>query len=125
MKNRAMVDRISGGKVGYVHVARMVWNDFIKFEEEIYARGAGKDGLIIDVRNNGSRSDKGDIGTTRAMRVATFAVNMPGSSIRATRCPPAEWPVNTSGPSVCAAIAVTAAAIWLVIPAIDMSGHKL
>ena len=31
----------------------MAWNEFIKFEEEIYARGAGKQGLIIDVRNNG------------------------------------------------------------------------
>jgi tricorn protease len=31
----------------------MQWNEFIKFEEEIYAEGAGKDGLIIDVRNNG------------------------------------------------------------------------
>ena len=52
-KNRAMIDKLSGGKIGYVYVPRMHWNEFIKFEEEIYARGAGKDGLIIDVRNNG------------------------------------------------------------------------
>jgi tricorn protease len=52
-KNRAMIDKLSGGKIGYVYVPRMQWNEFIKFEEEIYARGAGKDGLIIDVRNNG------------------------------------------------------------------------
>lgn len=51
--NRALVDRLSGGKIGYVFVERMGWNEFIKFEEEIYARGAGKEGLIIDVRNNG------------------------------------------------------------------------
>ncbi|MCG8602781.1 MAG: S41 family peptidase [Verrucomicrobiales bacterium] len=52
-KSRALVDKLSGGKIGYVHVSRMHWNEFIKFEEEIYARGVGKDGLIIDVRNNG------------------------------------------------------------------------
>ena len=52
-KNQAMIDKLSGGKIGYVYVPRMQWNEFIKFEEEIYARGAGKDGLIIDVRNNG------------------------------------------------------------------------
>lgn len=52
-RNREMVDKLSQGKIGYVYVPRMQWNEFIKFEEEIYAQGAGKEGLIIDVRNNG------------------------------------------------------------------------
>lgn len=52
-QNRQMVETLSDGKIGYVYVPRMQWNEFIKFEEEIYAQGAGKDGLIIDVRNNG------------------------------------------------------------------------
>ncbi len=52
-KNRGMVDELSKGRIGYVHVSRMAWNEFIKFEEEIFARGAGKEGLIIDVRDNG------------------------------------------------------------------------
>ena len=47
------MNEISGGKLGYVSVARMMWNEFQKFEREIYAQGVGKDGLIIDVRNNG------------------------------------------------------------------------
>ena len=41
------------GKLGYLHVARMMWDEFEKFEHHIYERGAGKDGLIIDVRDNG------------------------------------------------------------------------
>jgi Tol biopolymer transport system component/C-terminal processing protease CtpA/Prc len=52
-QNREMVEKLGEGKIGYVCVPRMQWNEFIKFEEEIYAEGAGKDGLIIDVRNNG------------------------------------------------------------------------
>ena len=45
-QNRQMVETLSKGKIGYVYVPRD-WNEFIKFEEEIYAQGAGKDGLII------------------------------------------------------------------------------
>ena len=52
-QNRRLVDKLSQGRIGYVYVPRMQWDEFIKFEEEIYARGAGKEGLIIDVRNNG------------------------------------------------------------------------
>jgi len=50
---RAKVEELSEGKLGYVYVPRMQWNEFVKFEEEIYARGAGRDGLVIDVRDNG------------------------------------------------------------------------
>ena len=47
------VEEASDGKLGYLHVARMMWDEFEKFEHHIYERGAGKDGLIIDVRDNG------------------------------------------------------------------------
>ncbi|NNJ87605.1 MAG: PDZ domain-containing protein [Akkermansiaceae bacterium] len=47
------VDKLSGGKLGYIHVARMMWDEFEKFEHHLYGQGAGKDGLVIDVRNNG------------------------------------------------------------------------
>lgn len=47
------VEKASDGKLGYLHVARMAWDEFEKFEQHIYERGAGKDGLIIDVRDNG------------------------------------------------------------------------
>jgi len=47
------VDQLSGGKLGYVHVARMMWDEFEKFQQHLYQQGVGKEGLIIDVRNNG------------------------------------------------------------------------
>lgn len=47
------VENASEGKLGYLHIARMMWDEFEKFEQHIYERGAGKDGLIIDVRDNG------------------------------------------------------------------------
>lgn len=47
------VDRLSGGKLGYVHVARMMWDEFEKFQQHLYQQGVGKEGLVIDVRDNG------------------------------------------------------------------------
>lgn len=47
------VEHQSKGTLGYLHIARMMWEEFEKFEQHIYERGAGKDGLVIDVRDNG------------------------------------------------------------------------
>ena len=52
-ENKAMVEKLSKGKFGYIHVARMQWDEFKKFEQHLYENGAGKDGIIIDVRDNG------------------------------------------------------------------------
>ena len=49
---REKVDKLSGGKLGYLHIYEMNWPNFRRFEQDLYAAGAGKDGLIIDVRYN-------------------------------------------------------------------------
>ena len=48
--NRRIVDRLSQGTFGYLHISAMDALSFSKFEEQLYAVGAGKDGLLIDVR---------------------------------------------------------------------------
>src|SRR5262249_34455225 len=53
---RALVEKLSNGKLGYLHIQAMNQTSFYKFEEELYSAGAGKSGLIIDVRNNGGGS---------------------------------------------------------------------
>jgi len=47
------VEELSKGTLGYLHVRAMHWGSFQEFERELYAAGYGKDGLVIDVRNNG------------------------------------------------------------------------
>ncbi len=54
--NRAAVEKFSNHKLGYLHIAAMDMTSFHKFEEELYNAGAGKEGLIIDVRENGGGS---------------------------------------------------------------------
>ena len=51
--NREWVHTESDNALGYLHIRAMNWPSFQQFEREIYAAGAGKDGLIIDVRENG------------------------------------------------------------------------
>ena len=51
--NKTKVDELSNNKLGYLHIASMQWEEFKKFEKHLYENGAGKEGLIIDVRDNG------------------------------------------------------------------------
>ncbi len=50
--NRKLVDDASKGTLGYLHISAMAMPNFRKFEEELVSQGAGKDGLVIDVREN-------------------------------------------------------------------------
>ena len=50
--NRKRVSELSEGRLGYLHVDRMQWDEFHQFEHEMYALGYDKEGMVIDVRNN-------------------------------------------------------------------------
>ncbi|MDF1838542.1 MAG: S41 family peptidase [Planctomycetota bacterium] len=54
--NRAKVEEWSNGKLGYLHIRGMNMGSFRKMEEDLFAAGHGKDGLLIDVRFNGGGS---------------------------------------------------------------------
>ncbi len=55
-ENRRVIDERTDGKLGYLHIRGMNWPSFLKFEEELYKVGYGREGLIIDVRSNGGGS---------------------------------------------------------------------
>jgi tricorn protease len=46
------VENSSKGQFGYLHISQMAMPNFRKFEEELVSQGAGRDGLVIDVREN-------------------------------------------------------------------------
>ncbi len=50
---RAEVDRLSGGRLGYLHIRGMNLPSVRDFERDLYAAAHGKEGLVIDVRDNG------------------------------------------------------------------------
>ena len=50
---RDLVDKLSGGKLGYIHVRGMNDDSYRKTFSEILGRDAGKQALIVDTRFNG------------------------------------------------------------------------
>lgn len=49
----ALVDKWSDGRLGYIHIESMNESSLAEFERDLYAACEGRDGLIIDVRDNG------------------------------------------------------------------------
>ncbi|MBU1024072.1 PDZ domain-containing protein, partial [bacterium] len=51
-ENRKLVDKLSGGRLGYVHIQQMVDSSLALFEKEYYNLTREKEGVVIDVRFN-------------------------------------------------------------------------
>lgn len=56
IERKKLVEKYSGGRLGYIHIQGMDYGSFESFERELTAAGYGKDGLLIDVRYNGGGS---------------------------------------------------------------------
>lgn len=52
-QRRAIVDRLSDGRLGYIHIEGMSMPSFEELEHMLYAAADGKEALLIDVRSNG------------------------------------------------------------------------
>jgi len=77
--NQALVEERSSGSLGYLHIRGMSWSSFLKFEEELYEVGYGKDGLVIDVRKNGGGSTTDHLLTALTQPVHAITVPRGGS----------------------------------------------
>ena len=64
--DQEMVDRLtekteslSDGNITYLHIDKMNFDSFYQFHDELYSKAYGKDGIVIDVRDNagGSTAD--------------------------------------------------------------------
>jgi tricorn protease len=51
-ERRALVDRVSGGKIGYVHIADMSDASLQQLYIDLDAQNEAKQGVVVDVRNN-------------------------------------------------------------------------
>jgi len=52
-KRRAQVEEMSDGRLGYLHIRSMGMASVLDYERDLFAAADGKEGLIIDVRDNG------------------------------------------------------------------------
>ena len=56
LDNLRKVEKLSDGRLGYIHVRAMDQASLDVFERDLYAAATGKEGLLVDVRNNGGGS---------------------------------------------------------------------
>lgn len=52
-ERRSQVEKLTNGKIGYLHIRSMNNSSYKKFIQDLFAENADKEALIIDVRNNG------------------------------------------------------------------------
>ncbi|MCK0130724.1 S41 family peptidase [Flavobacteriaceae bacterium F08102] len=52
-ERKALTEKYSNGRLGYIHIQGMNWTSFEQFERELTAAGLNKEGIVIDVRFNG------------------------------------------------------------------------
>lgn len=52
-ERRALVEEWSEGRLGYIHIQGMNLPSLEEFQRELFAAADGREGLLIDVRNNG------------------------------------------------------------------------
>jgi tricorn protease len=81
--NRNTVEKASNSTLGYLHISKMDDASFERFLDELYAVGSGRDGLIIDVRENGGGSTTDHLLT---------ALNQPRHAIAVPRGGPPGYP---------------------------------
>jgi tricorn protease len=53
LANKARVAELSEGRLGYIHIESMNTSSLAEYERDLYAACEGKDGLVVDVRDNG------------------------------------------------------------------------
>lgn len=79
-RNREEVERLSGGRLGYVHIPGMHDGAYRTVFEEALGRHAQAEGLVVDTRNNGG----GDLVADLAMFLSGKAFFTYGTDTRAT-----------------------------------------
>lgn len=55
-ENRSRVDALSGGRLGYVHMDAMGGHNWDQLIEDVFSKAQGKQGLILDIRDNNGGS---------------------------------------------------------------------
>lgn len=73
------VHRLSGGRLAYLHIRAMDQVSQDAFEQGLYAEGYGRDGLLIDVRDNGGGSTADYLLTMLALPRHAYTIGRDGA----------------------------------------------
>ena len=72
--SRSMVEKQSGGRLGYLHMSGMGDDNWDQFVADMFSRANGKDGLILDIRFNGGGSIHDQVLTFLSRRPYCYSI---------------------------------------------------
>jgi len=82
-ERRALVDKLSGGRLAYIYIPRMDRASQEKFERELWGMAQEKEGLVLDIRGNSG----GNIHDALLAQISrtTYAYTQPRDGVRSTQ----------------------------------------
>jgi len=87
LANARKVDELSGGRIGYLHIQSMDQASLDRFERDLYAAATGREGLLVDVRNNGGGFTADRLLSSIDVRPHAYAIPREGDRSRTTSYP--------------------------------------
>jgi tricorn protease len=87
LENARKVHELSGGRIGYLHIQSMDQASLDRFERDLYAAAAGRDALLVDVRNNGGGFTADRLLSSIDVRPHAYAIPREGDLSRKTSYP--------------------------------------
>jgi tricorn protease len=78
--DRELVDKLSNGRLAYIHIRGMDQPSLSRFERELYSEAIRKEGLVLDIRNNGGGNTHDPI--LEALSRHVYSYTQPRDGIR-------------------------------------------
>jgi tricorn protease len=82
-KARAEVEKLSNGKLAYIHIRAMDQPSLKKMERELWGKALEKDGLVLDIRENGGGNTHDEI--LSQLSRAAYAITKPRDGAPSTQ----------------------------------------
>jgi tricorn protease len=82
-QNRELVDKLSGGRLAYIHIRAMDQSSLRSFERDLYSIAMRKEGLILDIRRNGGGNTHNEV--LRALDQKVYAYTKPRDGLLETQ----------------------------------------
>lgn len=83
-QNRDLVDKISGGRLAYIHVSGMNPEALKQYRRELYSDAVNKEGLILDIRSNGGGLNSVDEAILQSLSPQVYGYTQPRDAQRET-----------------------------------------
>ncbi|HLV81633.1 MAG TPA: S41 family peptidase [Chthonomonadaceae bacterium] len=81
-RNQELVEKLSHGRLAYIHIRAMDQPSLKKFERDLYGEAMDKDGLVLDIRENGGGNTHDAILEALSRRI--YGYTQPRAGLRET-----------------------------------------